>query len=223
MAERIDQRTRYLRDFATAMSHEFKTPLTGIRGAIELIGDHGDEMDTAQRRQFLDNATADADRLSRLVQRLLDLARADLSVVGEDAQCDVVAEIRAMAASRDGEMPVVRVAAPAEPVAAHVSRDTLETVLNTLIDNARQAGAGCVDMSVTTTLSLAVLTVADDGEGIAAADRARIFEPFFTARREQGGTGLGLPIARSLLSVTGGTIALTDGPGARFVIALPRA
>ncbi|UZK69047.1 hypothetical protein OKW76_13590 [Sphingomonas sp. S1-29] len=75
MAERIDQRTRYLRDFATAMSPEFKTPLTGIRGAIELPRDHDADMPSDERRHFLDNANGDAERLSWLVQRLLDFAR----------------------------------------------------------------------------------------------------------------------------------------------------
>ena len=66
--------------------------------------------------------------------------------------------------------------------------------------------------------------VADDGKGISKGDRARIFQPFFTGNRERGGTGLGLPIARSLLAATGGTIELeAGGKGAAFVLRLPAA
>ena len=66
------------------------------------------------------------------------------------------------------------------------------------------------------------VTVADDGPGIPAADRARAFEPFFTTARERGGTGLGLPIVRALLAGGGGGITLlTDRPGAAFLIDLP--
>ncbi|KAK0358605.1 hypothetical protein LTR94_034755, partial [Friedmanniomyces endolithicus] len=79
MAEAVDRRSRYLRDFAAAVSHEFKTPLAGIQGAVELLQDHGDDMEPDQRRRFLGNIDSDARRLSDLVTRLLDLARADMA------------------------------------------------------------------------------------------------------------------------------------------------
>jgi signal transduction histidine kinase len=222
MAQRIDQRTRYLRDFATALSHEFKTPLTGIRGALEIIGDHDAEMDTAQRRHFLDNATADAERLARLVQRLLDLARADLSGVDTGARCDVVAEGRMFAAVSGNGLPAVRITAPNHPIVARISPDTWRTVLATLVDNSRQAAAANVTIDIAASATMATLTICDDGAGIAEADRTRVFEAFFTARRDQGGTGLGLPIARSLLSVTGATIELAEAcRGTCFRVVIP--
>ena len=71
---------------------------------------------------------------------------------------------------------------------------------------------------------MAVITLADDGPGIAAGDRERVFDPFFTSRRTQGGTGLGLPIARALVENHGGTLELENGgPGATFVLRLPLA
>ena len=79
MAEAIARRSRYLRDFAAAVSHEFKTPLAGIRGAVELLEDHHEEMTEAERARFLGNISADTARLSQLVTRLLDLARADMA------------------------------------------------------------------------------------------------------------------------------------------------
>ncbi|WP_236672164.1 histidine kinase dimerization/phospho-acceptor domain-containing protein [Croceicoccus sp. YJ47] len=65
----------YLRDFAHAVSHEFKTPLSGIRGALEILSDHGDDMSPDERARFLANADADAARLTLLATRLLELAR----------------------------------------------------------------------------------------------------------------------------------------------------
>jgi two-component system sensor histidine kinase ChvG len=223
MAERIEARARYLRDFAAAVSHEFKTPLTGIRGAIELLDEHGAEMSPEDRARFLANAHADADRLSRLVQRLLDLARADMTEAGPDERCNPGDVARALAHLGDAAMEVVAVAAPELPQ-AHVAADTLETVLTTLIGNSRQAGATRVTIGISPQDGEVVIRIADNGYGIGAADRERIFEPFFTAHREQGGTGLGLPISRSLLAATGGTIALAPGDSpTTFVITLPMA
>lgn len=221
MAERIEARARYLRDFAAAVSHEFKTPLAGIRGAIELLDDHGEEMDPAERARFLGNAAADAERLSRLVQRLLDMARADMMSAGEDARADAAAVARAVAAERgDAKMAVAVSAVPGLPP-AQVSADALETVLVTLVDNSRQAGAERVSIVLEEGEELISIRVSDDGKGISKGDRARVFQPFFTGNREGGGTGLGLPIARSLLAATGGTIELDPTKkGAAFRICL---
>ena len=100
----------------------------------------------------------------------------------------------------------------------------LETVLATLIENARQAGAGVVAIAVRADQGRAVIELADNGPGVPPADRERIFDPFFTSRRESGGTGLGLPIARALVQGCGGSLELEDSmAGARFVVTLPLA
>jgi len=98
---------------------------------------------------------------------------------------------------------------------------TIETTLATLFDNARQAGAGTVRIDAATDTAHLLLTIRDDGPGIAPADAARLFEPFFTTRRGQGGTGLGLSIARSLLEAGGGTIALEAAHPTTFRVTLP--
>jgi two-component system sensor histidine kinase ChvG len=222
MADRIERRSRYLRDFAAAVSHELKTPIAGIKGALELLAEHPG-MSEEERRRFLGNAGADADRLSHLLRRLLDLARADMTIAPEDAATapegpalKVADAHRAPGFSVEVQLAgVPAVAAPAE---------LLEAVFETLAENSRQAGAGLVVIAGGEARGKIMLSVADDGAGIAEGDRERIFEPFHTGRRGEGGSGLGLSIARSLLAACGGTIAAMPGEGgARFEICLPRA
>ena len=221
MAEAIDRRSRYLRDFANAVSHEFKTPLAGIGGAVELLQDHAD-MEPADRQRFLTNIGADATRLNLLVSRLLDLARADMAEVVEGAAADL-AEVmhRTMDAYYGAAFTVTVTAAPDLPSVA-VPRAVLETALTGLIENSRQAGATSVSIAADIVDNRVTLALRDDGPGIPVGDRERIFEPFFTSRRASGGTGLGLPIIRSLLQAHRGAIELDpSGAGAAFLITLP--
>ena len=218
MTAAIERRSRYLRDFAYAVSNEFKTPLAGIRGAIELMQDHPD-MAAADRRRFLTNADADADRLAVLVTRLLELARADMAAPADDA-VDPVPVIARTADAYRGEAFAIDIVWDAPPPPVAVPAGTIENALATLFDNARQAGAQAMRVEGRTTHRLE-LRVTDDGPGIAPGDRLRLFEPFFTTRRAEGGTGLGLAIARSLLEAGGGTIDVADGDATTFVVTLP--
>ena len=222
MAERIERRSRYLRDFAAAVSHEFKTPIAGISGAIELMQDHEGTMRAEERSRFLANAAADAARLSLLLERLLHLARADMAVAAEGAVTPLEAPLRAIAdAMRGAHLAVALDLPPALPAAA-AAAELVETVVQILIENSRQAGATEIRIVAAPRAGRIALTVADNGAGIPPADRERIFEPFHTGRREQGGTGLGLSIARSLLASCGGTIAsLPAATGACFEVELP--
>lgn len=224
MAKRIERRSGYLRDFAAAVSHEFKTPLAGIGGAVELLQDHYESMSDAERRRFLANIAADSERLSQLVTRLLDLARADMATGETGVSVDPGAPIHRAADGRRGDGFAVELAVPASLPPVAVPEATIETVLGVLLENSRQAGAQRADVAVRVKRSEVILSVADDGPGVPAADRDRLFEPFFTSRRAAGGTGLGLPIARSLLAASHGRLELIDSiAGARFEAAFPRA
>ncbi len=209
MEARIDERSTYIRDFAAAVSHEFKTPLTAIRGAIELLAEHGAEMDEAERARFLANISADADRLNLLVSRLLELARADMAHAGAGEDCRPLEIARRLGVAASG----------ADAVAA-IPAGALETVLSGLIGNSRQHGARAIEVRVAADEDVTV-DVIDDGPGIPPGDRDRVFEAFFTTRRADGGTGLGLPIARSLLRAYGGALSLLPSDnGAAFRITL---
>ncbi|PAX06803.1 two-component sensor histidine kinase [Sphingomonas lenta] len=220
MADRVERRSRYLRDFAHAVSHEFKTPLAGIRGALELLADHGAEMSAAERARFIANADADAGRLTALVTRLLELARADMTPGAGGETIDPVPVLARVADAF--RTPDFAVALPADLPRLAMSASALEAALTTLFENSRQAGATRIAVAAERRDATLVLRVADDGPGIAPTDRARVFEPFFTTKRAGGGTGLGLPILRSLLESDGATIALTDSvEGAAFELELP--
>lgn len=222
MAEAVDRRSRYLRDFAAAVSHEFKTPLAGIQGAVELLQDH-DDMEADQRRRFLDNIAADGARLSALVTRLLDLARADMARPEAGLAVDVRTPVARAVDARSGPLQITIALPDATPLIA-VPASTVEMVLSTLLENSRQAGATHAVLRASTTDAALILTLSDDGPGVAPADNRRIFEPFFTTRRGQGGAGLGLSIARALLAANHASLELVpSSDGAVFELKLPLA
>jgi signal transduction histidine kinase len=222
MAEAVDRRSRYLRDFAAAVSHEFKTPLAGIQGAVELLEDHGDDMEANQRSRFLGNIDSDARRLSDLVTRLLDLARADMA----RPEAGVAVALQPVAASvadaLKGDL-VITVDLHADLPKVAVPEASLEMALTILLENSRQVGASEVVITARIEADQVRLFVTDNGPGVAAGDVERIFEPFFTTRRSEGGAGLGLSIARSLLRANHADLELVvSATGAMFQIALPR-
>jgi signal transduction histidine kinase len=107
-------------------------------------------------------------------------------------------------------------------LALGIDAGALETVLATLGENARQAGASRLDIIVGAQEGAAWIDLIDDGPGIPTGDRDRIFDLFFTNKRDKGGTGLGLPIARSLLTAYRGALhLLPSGRGAHFRLSLP--
>ncbi|MBB6124907.1 sensor histidine kinase [Sphingobium subterraneum] len=219
MAASIDKRSRYLRDFASSVSHEFKTPLAAISGAIELLQDHAEDMPPTDRERFLANMAADAERLSRLVRRLMELAQADLRMDGVEEQTDIAPTLAAVADGLGGSGFAVRLDLPDALPALAIDADALEAVLTTLVENARQAGASKLSVSASRNANEVNLDLVDDGPGVPPADQARIFDPFFTSKREQGGTGLGLSIARSLLQAYRGSLELVPSEhGAHFRI-----
>lgn len=223
MADAIARRSRYLRDFAASVSHEFKTPLAGIGGAVELLQDHYETMSAAERSRFLANIAADNGRLSQLVARLLDLARADMARPDADAATDLHPPAHGIADALSNAAFKVTIDLPADLPRVAVPGSTVEAVLSTLMENSRQAGARTVVVTARANGKIVTLAVADDGPGVPAADRDRLFEPFFTTHRADGGAGLGLPIARSLVEAHGGHILIADpATGARFEVTLPQ-
>lgn len=218
MSSTIEARSEYIRSFAMHVAHEFKTPLTAIQGAVELLHEHTNDMKPAQRRRFMENIMEDTDRLKTLVSRLLDLARADVMQPGGETAD--VATIATALQRRYAER--IKVTGPDAPALAAMGPDILETVLVNLVENSLQHGAK--NVSITTGADdegMLQIDVADDGDGISEGNAAKLFTPFFTTRREEGGTGLGLAITSSLLKAHGGEISLVPAKkGACFRLLL---
>lgn len=222
MSDSIDQRSRYLRDFAASVSHEFKTPLAGLRGAIELLQDHGATMSETERATFLANMDADTDRLSHLVRRLLDLARADMAAIDQSASTDCFAALAVARDSLAGPHFCVSLNIPTPLPRAAIDGPTLEAIFVTILENARQAGASEVTITAQADVSSLAIMCANNGPPIPQSDQERIFEPFFTSKRAEGGTGMGLSIARSLLRGYGGALSLRTGAGeVCFILEVP--
>lgn len=226
MASALSARAEYISDFAAKVSHEFKTPLTSIQGAVELLRDHASSMDDDRRERFLANIADDSERLSRLVTRLLELARADVMQPEPGGISDLAAFLRALIdVYRDGGYDIAHSGLDQiDELWVAIQADNLASVVRNLVDNAIQHGQSSPRLELAVDEQVAVLVVADDGPGISHANAGRIFDPFFTTDRESGGTGLGLPLVKTLVEVHGGTIRLahhTDG--CQFVVTLPRA
>lgn len=217
LATRLVDRNDYLAGFAAHVSHELKSPLTAIRGAAELLRDN--QMSPVERQRFLDQIISESGRLARLLDRLRELARAEgAQPVGTTSLAGLLPALRSRSARLD-----LHVTGGADLVMP-LAEETATIVFGYLIDNSAEHGARRVTLDVAIRGDALSAIVADDGPGVSAGNRDRVFEPFFTTRREGGGTGLGLGIVRALLGASGGTITLlpdAPGQGARFEIRLP--
>ncbi|MFZ2157150.1 MAG: HAMP domain-containing sensor histidine kinase [Bradyrhizobium sp.] len=221
MARRLNTRSSFISTFATHVSHELKSPLTSIQGAAELLRDDMDAakpvMTDTERRKFLDNIIADADRLAKISGRLRDFAHAENPVALGAAKLSVaVAGLRAAFASLDigagGDLDT--------PM--RISEDNALIIFSNLADNAVRHGSSKLNVSAVRQGNRLLVTVADDGEGVSPNNRTQIFDSFFTTRRDSGGTGMGLAIVRAMLDAHGGAIRLTDSEkGTAFELTFP--
>jgi signal transduction histidine kinase len=123
-----------------------------------------------------------------------------------DARSDVAQILPAIIDGFRGDDFAVQLDMPAHIPAVAAPSATLEAVATTILENSRQAGAANVDIAVRSSGGNVTLDFIDNGPGIAAGDRARIFDAFFTTKRGEGGTGLGLAIARSLVQASNGEL-----------------
>ncbi|MFW5967227.1 MAG: ATP-binding protein [Persicimonas sp.] len=220
MAGTLNERAEYIETFARHLSHEFKTPISSIQGTVELLQDHVETMSDEERDRFLEMLADDASHMEQMVNRLLDLARADM-LEPSDARTDL-GEVLSHIAQRYSDLHV-EVSNEADIEEVPIEPETLESILGNLIENADQHGADRVEIRVDEPDEGGVeLVVSDDGPGISEGNRDKIFEAFFTTRRSEGGTGLGLAISRSLMRAHGGDIELLDrDEGAHFRLWLP--
>lgn len=220
LAGELVDRTAYVRSFAAHVCHELKSPLTAIRGAAELLLDDDPEapMPKADSQRFLENILADAERLDRLLVRLRELAHAELPATkGRTTVAEVATELTR-------RFPGLEVTSSGDiETGIALTREAFAIAIGNIAENAHQHGASRLTPVATSEERMLKVLVSDDGSGIPDGNRALIFQPFFSTRRESGGTGMGLAITQAMLASHGGTIGLMDADerGVRFEIAIP--
>jgi signal transduction histidine kinase len=215
MAARLEARLAYIGEFAGNVSHEFRTPISTLRGTVELLRDDTD-MPAEQRATFLENALQDLDRMDRLVTGLLALARAEqLQGAREVSLSEVIAAVA-------GRYPGVTTEGSAGVVQGDPAQ--LETALTNLVQNALRYGGTNVQVRMVGWASddTTGIDVLDDGPGISEKNVPRIFDRFFTTDRAGGGTGLGLALVRAIAAAHGGQVTVESGAGRTcFRVSLP--
>jgi signal transduction histidine kinase len=230
MAASLQRSQQADQDFLLSVSHDLRTPLTSIGGWAEALADGAAPEPAAAGN----NIRTAAQRLDRLVNDLLDLARLrtrafTLAVAPVDLRDAAAGAAEMLRPGLEDNGLAVEVDVPPEPVVVDGDADRLAQIATNLLDNAGRHAAGTIQVTVTGDGRWATLAVEDDGPGIPAADRQRVFERLHTsarpATRPGTGTGLGLAIVAELATAMGGRAAATDaaGGGARLVVRLPRA
>jgi signal transduction histidine kinase len=226
MLDRLQTGQVMQRRFVSDASHELRSPLATLTAALEVV-----QADTTGRawQELHQVMAAETDRMRQLVEDLLLLAKADdagLRMRRTDVDLDdlVAAEIQRLRSSAVD----LTVTSEVHPVRVVGDPARLGQVLRNLVDNAARAAHTTIHVSTAEQNGSAVITVADDGDGIPEADRFRVFERFVrldTSRaRTSGGSGLGLSIALEITRARQGTITLTPSPtgGTTATITLPR-
>jgi heavy metal sensor kinase len=230
---RLERAFIQLRRFTADASHELRTPLTALRS----VGEVGlrNERDVAGHREVIGSMLEEVDRMTRLVDALLLLARSDggalvlapSSLDLADLARDVVASLAVLAEDKHLQVEVMA----SEPARVAGDATLLRQVLVNLVHNAirHSPEGGSITIGFATGDGVVQCDVRDSGPGIPPEHRARLFERFYRVddarTRRSGGAGLGLALARSVVELHGGSIGLVDDPrpGAWFRMQLPRA
>ncbi|HUX86672.1 MAG TPA: ATP-binding protein [Chloroflexota bacterium] len=227
MLDRLEASISAQRRFIADASHELRTPLTTLRLNVELLR-RDRSAEPPERAEVLEDVASELDRLARLAQGLLDLARADagLHIEKQPVRADeIIREVyHQVKPTANG---VVLQVADLVPINLYANPDYLKQLLLTLVDNALKYtdSGGQVRLDVERDDRWVKFVVSDTGRGIAPEDLPHIFERFYRARsvRRQRGTGLGLAVAQWIAREHGGHIAVQSesGRGSSFTVWLP--
>jgi two-component system, OmpR family, sensor histidine kinase KdpD len=228
----LEENEKLRNTLLSSLSHDLRTPLASITGAVTTLRQFGETMAQAQRADLLASIEEEAARLMRFVANLLDMSRIEAGALAPRRDYVDVAEVVRAAAER------ARKVFPGAEITTSLARDLpyikgdanlLEQVLFNLFDNAQKYGGGAGALVHARRLGDDIqISVTDEGPGVKPADLERIFEKFYQGGRSDGrkaGTGLGLSIARGLIEAMGGAIH-AESPaarrrGTRIVIQLP--
>jgi len=219
-------------DFLAAMSHDFRSPLTVVRGAVELLLGERPGALTAGQRELAESAERNVLRLEEFTEDLLEMARLEQGAVALEPEdldvrtllSEIVADHQILAKQRRQWFALD---APADTMKVSADRGRLRQALSNLVGNAiKYAPTGTpINVRAEKQNGLFRIAVSDHGPGIPPEERGHMFEKFFRGRGvgSTPGAGLGLSIARSLVVLHGGTLDYEDTPGggSTFVVRLP--
>ncbi len=211
LTERLQNQQDGLKTYTAHVTHELKSPLTAIKGAAELMRDTN--MTEAQRQRFLNNINRDAARMEDLLASMRAFSLADQTEVDGETRLDpVVDEV----APRFTPLDITtRNAAHVLPI----HTDAFRIILTHMLENALQHEAKVVTLTVRSGSDDTSLIIEDDGTGISEGNLDKVLTPFFTTRRDGGGTGMGLNIVRAVVEAVGGNLTVEPcNAGARFRI-----
>lgn len=222
MLNRLEQASASQRRLTSDAAHELRTPVTTIRTELEVaLREHDPDWDAVAQRVLAEDV-----RLGTLVDDLLLLARDDETAASSPTEELDLDHVVLDAAARRRSLPIVTSAV--QPARIHGDPIDLGRATDHLLDNAVRHAERVVEVGVRTQPDgSVVLTVDDDGNGIPAADRDRVFERFArldeARSRDRGGAGLGLPVVGRIISRHGGQVTVTDAPvgGARITVTFP--
>lgn len=226
------ERERLRSSMLTSVSHDLRTPLASIIGGLSSLSSHGERYDDATRRELLDTALSEAERLDRFVGNLLDMTRLDAGAIQPRREPVDVGDLISTALRR--AKPALQGRAIASTIEAGLPPLSLdfvlaEQVLFNLLDNAVKYSPpdGRIEVAARRAGDRVEIAVRDDGPGIPPGSLGHLFEKFYRADagdRRRAGTGLGLAIAKGFVEAQGGTIAArnrNDRSGAEFVVTYP--
>ncbi|APV51827.1 histidine kinase [Betaproteobacteria bacterium GR16-43] len=236
--DRLKELDRMKDDFISTVTHELRTPLTSIRAFSEILHDNPD-LDAAERQRFLGLVIKESERLTRLINQVLDLAKIESGLAlwntGElDLREIVVDAVNATSPLFRSKGVAIETAMPALVPAVVADRDRLTQVLLNLLSNAVKfcpAGTGRVQVRLAADIGGVLVEVRDNGPGISPEHQAMIFEKFRqvgdTLTQKPSGTGLGLSICRRIIGHFGGRLWVESAPGRgsvfSFVLPCPTA
>lgn len=213
MADVLQSREMAVRSYTDHVTHELKTPLTAIRGAAELL--EAEENLPKEARKLVETIAGAEKRAVKLLGAARQIAAARMPEHrGTTVLKDCVPAL-------EQRLSTTRLEVLNETVELPLAQSGMEVVLGHLAENAQQAGATVLKLDAGKTDDGPWLRVADNGPGISTGNRKQVFEPFFTTRRDSGGTGMGLAIVQTLLLAHGARITLEDAGeagGSHFLI-----
>jgi two-component system sensor histidine kinase KdpD len=238
LAEDIDQarlgaeRERLRSAMLTSVSHDLRTPLASIIGALSSLRSYRDRYDEQTRDELLGTALSEAERLDRFVSNLLDMTRLDAGAIAPKREAVDAGDLVSTALRRAMPLLKDKVVVPSVPPGLPpLSLDFVlaEQVLFNLLDNAAKysPAGGRIEVEARPVAGAVEIVVRDEGPGIPAEALDRLFHKFYRADagdRQRAGTGLGLAIAKGFVEALGGTIAArnrTDRSGAEFIVRYP--